>query len=179
MNLVNNTSELVEVPVKSRYALRGRFSVIINEIASLFPDTQIHLKNQHFKIDAKSIISILSLSGQIGDTIFVETKGPQATPAAVSLAKAFSETSDQTPEKILANLQGKFKHQKAHFPKPVSAIFPPIHQPSYTKNKENKGYIQHLFIPLLLKYPLKMLYNLIADKGKPSEKKGRKATGLK
>lgn len=176
MDFTNNTSEFLTLSVKSRYPLCGRFAVIINEIAVLFPDTQIHLKKQALTIDAKSTLSILALSAQIGDNISVEAKGPQAMPAAVSLVKALSGLSGQTPEQILSGLQARFGSLK-----PSLKTLPTAGPIAYKQrlSPKNKGYIHHIFSPSLLKSPLKMLYNLIADKGKPSEKRGRKATGLK
>ncbi|MBU1121128.1 MAG: HPr family phosphocarrier protein [Candidatus Omnitrophica bacterium] len=106
MNLLKEPFKSLKVPVKIKYSLTERKAAVFVQIANLFTDTKTYLIKPPLKVDAKSIITILNLNCQNSETIFIETQGPQADLAVISLIKSLSEPTGQIAKDTLHQLKG-------------------------------------------------------------------------
>ncbi|UCD15283.1 MAG: HPr family phosphocarrier protein [Candidatus Omnitrophota bacterium] len=109
MDLIKEPFKPLKVPVKPKYSLTGRWAAVFVQIANLFKDTKIHLIKPPIKINAKSIIAILNLYCQAGETLFIEAQGQRRNLAIVSLIKALSDPTGETAKNILHNLKNTLK----------------------------------------------------------------------
>jgi phosphotransferase system HPr (HPr) family protein len=82
-----------EARVKSRYGIHARPAYAIYSEASKYLNTGIYLIDPegNTEVDAKSILSILSMGMKCGEKLIVVTRGSQENEAAESVAKVINE----------------------------------------------------------------------------------------
>lgn len=85
------------VRVTNPEGIHARPADMIAKVANRF-GCEITLTKKNLKIDAKSILSILTLVAECGNEIVIEADGPDAQEALDNLAELFTRNFDEGPD---------------------------------------------------------------------------------
>jgi phosphotransferase system HPr (HPr) family protein len=79
-----------EIRVTNREGLHARPAAKLVELANRF-ESQIDLVKQGKRVDAKSIMDLMTLAAEQGSILLLEVRGPDARAAAEAIEKSFQE----------------------------------------------------------------------------------------
>ena len=79
-----------QLRVVNREGIHARPAALIVELANRF-DSEVWLIKGAQRVDAKSIMELMTLAAEQGSVLVLEARGPEAQAAADALEKIFSE----------------------------------------------------------------------------------------
>ena len=80
--------------VRDPHGIHARPAAMITKTASIF-ESNIKIKNKKMIVNAKSILSVLSLEASFNSEVTITANGNDAKEAVVALEKVFSEFQNQ------------------------------------------------------------------------------------
>lgn len=92
----------ITVLVTNPDGVHARPADMISKLANRFR-ARISVSKGTLKIDAKSILSILTLVAEQGTELVIEAEGPDAQDALSELAELFSRNFDEGPDQPVPN----------------------------------------------------------------------------
>lgn len=82
------------VTVRNKAGIHCRPSSTILQAAAQYPGNDLSVQTQHGEIPLTSILDLLSLGLQCGDTVTVRVNGPQEQEACAKIAELFATEFD-------------------------------------------------------------------------------------
>lgn len=82
------------VVIKNRAGIHCRPSSAIMTVAAKFPGHEISAESKRGKVNLKSILDLLSMGLQKGDSVTIEVTGPSEKEACEKLAELFETEFD-------------------------------------------------------------------------------------
>lgn len=79
-----------EVPVLNRYGIHARPAALLVKAATRYK-SEIMIEKDGVRVNAKSIMGLLTLEGNHGATLLLEASGPDAEEALNELAELFEK----------------------------------------------------------------------------------------
>ncbi|MGI0116335.1 phosphoenolpyruvate--protein phosphotransferase [Zooshikella sp. RANM57] len=96
----------VEAQVVDEAGMHARPASLLSEQASVFADTEIHIRNGDKVANAKSMAALLTMGAQCGDTLVVSAQGIQAKEAVETLCQMINSGLDCDEDKQTATYRG-------------------------------------------------------------------------